>query len=150
MPSLSRKKGRIFITRALEPEAELNEMKKDLGLGEFAVPIGKLEEEGKTEGAVKRLDEFPVDKAVAKMSDLYSALFADCWSYLDEQHKDAKAKGKMDWTPLPIQAPKTNEEAVKYRRITAKGHATGTTEPTKLYDNIQSSIGVAAKDKTGP
>ncbi|KAJ3946767.1 uncharacterized protein N0V96_003142 [Colletotrichum fioriniae] len=130
------KKGRIFITRALEPEAECNEVKKDLGLGEFAIPIGNLKEEGKTEGALKRLDEFPEEKAVAKMSDLCSASFADCRSYLDEQHKDAKAKGKMDWTPLPIETPKTEEEAVEYRRITAKGHATGTTEPTKLYDNI--------------
>ncbi|KAI3556097.1 hypothetical protein CABS01_13043 [Colletotrichum abscissum] len=100
----------MFIIRAQELEAETTELKKDLGLSEFAVPIIKLKERGKTEGALKCLDEFLVAKAGANMIDLYSDMWDDCGSYFGEQHEDAKVKGKMDWIPLPIEAPKTREE----------------------------------------
>ncbi|KAK1531679.1 hypothetical protein CPAR01_11328, partial [Colletotrichum paranaense] len=120
-----------------------------LDLRDFAVPISKLKEQGKTQGALKCLDEFLVAKAGAKMSDLYSDMWDDCESYFGEQQEDAKAKGKMDWTPLPIEAPKTREEAIELRRISAKENAKDPTEPTKLYDIIQSNKDAAELDKTG-
>ncbi|KXH32926.1 hypothetical protein CSIM01_07553 [Colletotrichum simmondsii] len=149
MPPPSRKKGQMFIIRAQELEAEINELKKDLDLSEFAVPISKLKEQGKTEGALKRPDEFVVAKAGAKMSDLYSVMLHDCNSYLYEQREDAKAKGKMDWTPLPIEAPKTREELIELRRTSAKDNAKDPTEPTKLYDIIHSNKWAAELDETG-
>ncbi|KXH37265.1 hypothetical protein CNYM01_01278 [Colletotrichum nymphaeae SA-01] len=125
------------------------EVVDSLGRSEFAVPINKLKEQGKTEGALKRLDEFLVAKAGAKMSDLYSVMLTECGSYLGEQHRDAKAKGKMDWTPLPIDAPKTREEVIELRRTSAKDNAKDPTEPTKLYDIIHSNKWAAELDETG-
>ncbi|KAK1714281.1 hypothetical protein BDP67DRAFT_489137 [Colletotrichum lupini] len=104
----------------MELEAETTELKKDLDLSEFAVPISKLKERGKTEGALKCLDEFLVAKAGANMSDLYSDMWDDCGSYFGEQHEDAKAKE----------------------------NAKDPTEPTKLYDIIQSNKDAAELDKT--
>ncbi|KAG7055905.1 Ipa protein [Colletotrichum scovillei] len=132
MPPPSRRKGQMLIIRAQELEAEINELKKDLDLSEFAVPVSKLKEQGKTEGALKRLDEFLVAEAGAKMSDLYSVMLTECGSYFGEQHRDAKAKGKMEWTPLPIDTPKTREEVIELRRTSAKDNAKDPTEPTKL------------------
>ncbi|KAI3532867.1 hypothetical protein CSPX01_13202 [Colletotrichum filicis] len=139
----------MFIIRAQELEAETTELKKDLGLSEFAVPISKLKERGKTEGALKCRDEFLVAKAGANMIDLYSDMWDDCGSYFGEQHEDAKVKGKMDWIPLPIEAPKTREEAIGFRRIWAEENAKDLTEPMKLYDIIRSNKDATELDKTG-
>ncbi|KAK4150048.1 ipa protein [Chaetomidium leptoderma] len=121
MPSLSRKKGQMFVARSQELEAELNELKDQIDLLDFAVPIDNLLEPGMAEGALSKLDQFIVDKMGTKMGFLYQDLVQDCFADLEKQYQQAKAKmeeqeNKMDWTPIPVPAPEPREKRVEERR----------------------------------
>ncbi|KAF9870188.1 ipa protein [Colletotrichum karsti] len=116
MPPLSRKKGQFFVSRAQGLEAEFNQIKKDLNLSEFAAPIDKLREPSNTEGALKALDRFLAEKAGAKLGFLYEDLVQDSVAHLAKQHEESKAKGEMDWTPLPIEGAESREKFVEDRK----------------------------------
>ncbi|KAK3939513.1 ipa protein [Diplogelasinospora grovesii] len=128
MPSLSRKKGQMFVSRSQDLEAELNQLKKDtqmdLLLRDFAVPIDNLLEPGMAEGALKALDGFVVDKAGTKMGFLYQDLVEDCFSDLQNQYRQVRAKmeeqkkGKAaEWTPPPPLLPVSVPEKQPEKRI---------------------------------
>ncbi|WQF78144.1 hypothetical protein CDEST_03158 [Colletotrichum destructivum] len=102
MPAPSRKKGQLFVSRSQELEAELNNLKTDLDLRDFAAPIDTLLEPGMTEGALRTLDQFIVDKAGARLGFL--------------QYKAKIEQGEKDWTPLPIPAPEPLETLVEQRK----------------------------------
>ncbi|CCF42619.1 hypothetical protein CH063_02879 [Colletotrichum higginsianum] len=119
MPAPSRKKGQLFVSRSQELEAELNNLKTDLDLRDFAAPIDTLLEPGMTEGALQTLDQFIVDKAGARLGFLYQDLVDECFSDLQDQYSQYKAKieqGEKDWTPLPIPAPEPLETLVEQRK----------------------------------
>ncbi|TQN71855.1 hypothetical protein CSHISOI_03636 [Colletotrichum shisoi] len=102
-----------------ELEAELNNLKTDLDLRDFAAPIDTLLEPGMTEGALHTLDQFIVDKAGARLGFLYQDLVDECFSDLQDQYSQYKAKieqGEKDWTPLPIPAPEPLETLVEQRK----------------------------------
>ncbi|KAF6820633.1 hypothetical protein CPLU01_12722 [Colletotrichum plurivorum] len=122
MPPLSRKKGQLFVSRAQELEAELNQLKKDLDVGDYAVPIDNLLEPGMAEGALKTLDAFVVERSGTKLGFLYEDLIEDCVSDLDAQYDQVKAKMQKgeDWTPLPIPTSEPMERLVEQRKAKEK------------------------------
>ncbi|WYZ43697.1 hypothetical protein EsH8_VII_000133 [Colletotrichum jinshuiense] len=128
MPPLSRKKGQLFISRAQELEAELNQDKKDLDLRDFAVPIDDLLEPGVADGTLKVLEQFVIDKTGAKLGHLYQDLVGDCFSDLQSQYENFKAKASQDqtaWTPLPVPPPEPKEKLVEQRRQKEKTRPSG-------------------------
>ncbi|KAK1993732.1 hypothetical protein LX36DRAFT_242556 [Colletotrichum falcatum] len=119
LPAPSRKKAMLFVSRSQELEAELGNIKADLDLRDFAAPIDNLLEPGMTEGALKALDQFVVDKAGAKLGFLYQDLVDGCFSDLQSQYDQYKTKieaGQKDWTPLPVPAPEPREALVQQRK----------------------------------
>ncbi|KAJ0166992.1 hypothetical protein CTA2_4876 [Colletotrichum tanaceti] len=119
MPAPSRKKGQLFVSRSQELEAELSNLKTDLDLRDFAAPIDTLLEPGMTEGALQTLDQFIVDKAGARLGFLYQDLVDECFSDLQYQYNQYKAKieqGEKEWTPPPIPAPEPRETLVEQRK----------------------------------
>lgn len=62
MPSVSRKKGQMFVSRLRDLEAEVVQLKDQLDLLDFALPIDNLLEPGMSEGALKKLDQFVINK----------------------------------------------------------------------------------------
>ncbi|TEA13923.1 hypothetical protein C8034_v003993 [Colletotrichum sidae] len=123
IPAPSRKKGQLFVSRSQELEAELNQVKSELDLGDFAVPIDNLLEPGMAEGALKTLDEFVVEKAGTKLGFLYQDLVQDCFADLGHQYDLAQAKaasGDAQWTPLPVPPPEPRETLIRERRLKEK------------------------------
>ncbi len=117
MPSFSRKKGQLFISKSGELETELNSLKPDIDLADFVIPIDNLLEPGMTEGALKALDHFIVEKTGTKMGFLYQDLIEDCVSRLQEQLKPkTEPQTKADYVPLPSDAPQIQEVRVQQRR----------------------------------
>jgi hypothetical protein len=129
LPSVSRKKGQMFVSRLQDLEAEVVQLKDQVDLLDFALPVDNLLEPGMSEGALKKLDQFVIDKVGTKMGFLYEDLVHECLAVLENQYQLAQAKmeeqakaaamdqqQKMDWTPTPIPAPQPREERVEQRR----------------------------------
>ncbi|KAK4234055.1 hypothetical protein C8A03DRAFT_38185 [Achaetomium macrosporum] len=131
MPPVSRKKGQMFVSRLQDLEAEVvlrgrrrtgrttvywNHLesaavvqpKDQVDLLDFALPIDNLLEPGMSEGALKKLDQFVIDKVGTKMGFLYEDLVHERFAVLENQYQLAKAK-------IQEQA-KPREERVKQRR----------------------------------
>lgn len=120
MPSLSRKKGQMFVSRSQQLETELNTLKGEIDLRDFAVPIDNLLEPGMAEGALRALEQFVIDKTGTKMGFLYQDLVDDCFSDLRNQYEHIKAKferkDKTEWSALPTPTTPQLEKRVEQRR----------------------------------
>ncbi|KAK1687718.1 hypothetical protein BDP55DRAFT_548952 [Colletotrichum godetiae] len=119
VPAPSRKRGQLFVSRSQELEVELNKLKTGLDLRDFAVPIDNLLEPGMTVEALKTLDQFIVDNAGAKPGVLYEDLVDECFSDLENEYEQYKAKigqGQKEWTPLPVPASEPRETLVEQRK----------------------------------
>ncbi|KAL7786230.1 hypothetical protein V8C37DRAFT_392628 [Trichoderma ceciliae] len=117
MPALSRKKGQLFVSRSLELEVELNKLRGEIDLRDFAVPIDNLLEPGMTNGALTTLDQFVVSKAGSKMGFLYQDLMEECLADLQNQYRATKAKlERTEYVPLPVTESQSLDEKVEQRR----------------------------------
>lgn len=123
MPFLSHKKGQVFVSRYRELEAELNQLRDQVDLRDFAVPIDNLLEPGMSDGALNVLDQFIIETSGTKMGFMYQDLVEDCLSELQNQYQQAKAKlEQKDKTtpPPPFPAPTFSQpppaERVEERR----------------------------------
>lgn len=120
MPSLSRKKGQMFVSRSHELEVELGQVKNDIDLRDLVVPIDNLLEPGIAERALEKLDHFVIEKTGTKMGFLYQDLVEDCLSDLRNQYDRVKAKleqaDKTEWSPLPVTTSEPPEKRVEQRR----------------------------------
>ncbi|RYP46775.1 hypothetical protein DL768_007064 [Monosporascus sp. mg162] len=117
MPSFNRKKGQLFVSGSAELETELNQLKSQIDLGDFAIPIDNLLEPGMTEGALKTLDQFIVEKTGTRMGFLYQDLIEDCISRLQEQLRvKSEQETKAEYVPLPAEAPQPQEIRIQQRK----------------------------------
>ena len=119
LPSSNRKKGRLFVARSGELEAEMNRLKAEVDLTDFAIPIDNLLEPGKAESALKTLDQFIVEKAGTKLGFLYQDAIDDFIQKLRAQLEvkaKEKAKTEYEYVPLPPETPQTPEVRVQERR----------------------------------
>ncbi|KAI6355304.1 hypothetical protein MCOR25_008239 [Pyricularia grisea] len=120
MPPLSRKKGQMFVSRAQELEAELNQTKGDLDLRNFACPIDNLLQPGMALASLGVLDKFVIENTGTKLGILYEDLIEDSFSDLENRYHEAKAKLKPNagqrWVPLPVSSTQPPELRVEYRK----------------------------------
>lgn len=129
LPPMSRIKCCLFVSWSQELEKEINELKKDLDLGDCAVPSSKLSEPGMAEAALDALDKFVVDKAGTRLGFLYGDLIDDCFSFLQRQYEEDRTKTPNQRLALPIPARKPRETLVEQRRAQFRGAARATTSP---------------------
>ncbi|KAK5988346.1 hypothetical protein PT974_12497 [Cladobotryum mycophilum] len=118
MPSLSRKKGQMFVARSQELEAELNQLKSQVDLRDWVVPIDNLLEPGVASTALGALDQFVAEKAGSKIGFLYQDLVEECFSDLQNQYEQVKTKleQKAEWTPLPVPPLEPLEKRIEQRK----------------------------------
>lgn len=117
MPTPSRKKRQIFISRSKDLDAELSKLRGQIDLRDFVVPIDNLLEPGMTNKALSALDQFVVDKTGSKMGFLYQDLVEECLADLQNQCRETKAKlDKTEYVPLPVTDPQPLKERVEIRR----------------------------------
>ncbi|KAI1430505.1 hypothetical protein GGR50DRAFT_684728 [Xylaria sp. CBS 124048] len=131
MPAFSRKRGQRFVTGVADLEAELNNIKPELDLADFAAPIDNLLEPGMAEAALKEFDQFIVEKTGSKIGFLYSDLINDCIAKLeadlaaqDEKERLEKREDKSEYVPFPQEPPKAREVRVQERRQKEKTRPT--------------------------
>ncbi|GAW19630.1 hypothetical protein ANO14919_091180 [Xylariales sp. No.14919] len=125
MPAFNRKKGQQFVAGAAELEDELNQVKPEIDLSDFVVPIDNLLEPGVTEGALKAFDKFIEEKTGTKIGFLYLDLIDHCIARLHEQLtaltqaeavKKTGKEVKSEYIPFPPEPPKAPDVRVQERR----------------------------------
>ena len=95
LPTLSRKKNQMFVTRSQELDAEMNELKSDIDLRDFVVPIDNLLEPGVATKTLHLLDQFIIDNAGTKMGFLYQDLVEECFVEIKRQYEESVVKQKQ-------------------------------------------------------
>ncbi|KAJ5494483.1 hypothetical protein N7463_010570 [Penicillium fimorum] len=121
IPSFSNNKDQLFASKSEELESEFNQVKDQLDLLDFVVPINNPLELGVASGALEKLDEFAIEKAGTKMGFLYQDMITDCLSALQDQWDDAKAKSaqglKAELSSAPEkQTPESTAIRVEQRK----------------------------------
>jgi len=121
LPAFSRNKGQQFVAETSKLETDMNKIKSELDLTEFAAPLDMLLEPGMAEQALEKLDDFVVEKTGAQMGFLYEDLMTECISSL-EQIKNGTSKGSQGgFVPLPnTDAVSSGEAQIEQRREKVK------------------------------
>ncbi|KAH7129563.1 hypothetical protein B0J13DRAFT_482978 [Dactylonectria estremocensis] len=126
IPSASRKKGQVFVSRSQDLEAELNQLKTQIDLRDFAAPIDNLLEPGMTESTLKAIDQFVVEKAGIKLGFLYDDLVEECLAQLQSQFEQASNKveksSQTDWSQSTLSSQPL-EARVEQRKTKEKTRA---------------------------
>ncbi|PGH23723.1 hypothetical protein AJ80_02151 [Polytolypa hystricis UAMH7299] len=111
------KRGKICVSKLKALVAELETMKQEIDLSDFAVPIDNLMEPVMAEGALDTLDKFIVETSGMEIGFLYQDLNEECLAAIQAQCQEQKAKAeqsekkkKGEFAPLqpltpPTQAP---------------------------------------------
>jgi hypothetical protein len=140
LPSPSKKKGHSFVSSLQELDLELNQLKKQVDLRDYAVPIDNLLEPGMAAKALEALDGFVIEKTGTKMGFLYQDELENTFKSLEEQYQQAKDKlakdSKSVIVPLETtsQDPEERIESRRQKEKTRPSHSsvyaiTPTTEP---------------------
>ncbi|EUC43584.1 hypothetical protein COCMIDRAFT_7017 [Bipolaris oryzae ATCC 44560] len=116
LPTPNHKKKQPFVSGCTALDKELREMKDGLDLGDFAIPIDNLLEQGMAEGALAKLDEYIVEKTGTKLGFLYEDLVESCVSNIHKQHEAQKAKSKVPTQDTTLAAPESSEPPIQQRR----------------------------------
>ncbi|TVY18075.1 hypothetical protein LARI1_G003499 [Lachnellula arida] len=119
LPPMSLKKGQLYVSRSKELAMELDPLKSQLDLADFAIPIDNLTEPGMAAGALNALDQFIVNKTGTKMGFLYQDLIEKCVTDIQEYYQRQKTAAAQNTQPeLPLATPsaETPEVRVEQRR----------------------------------
>ncbi|RFU24060.1 hypothetical protein B7463_g12281, partial [Scytalidium lignicola] len=125
LPPVNLKNAKLYVSKSKQLAAELDSLKTQIDLSDFAVPIDNLLEPGMAESALDALDRFIVNKTGTKMRILYQNLIEDCISDIQDNFQEQKAKLKLappGVTP-PIETCTTDTQ-VQQRRQKQKTHST--------------------------
>ncbi|WAO84637.1 Ipa protein [Fusarium falciforme] len=127
LPTASRKKGHIFVTKSQELEAELAPIKMEIDLRDYAAPIDNLIEPGMADKAFDAMEAHTVQKAGATLGCLYQALAEECIADLEDQCEQAQARKEQDGKAEQIPVLATQEpleEQMESRRHKQKTRPT--------------------------
>ncbi|OJJ66190.1 hypothetical protein ASPBRDRAFT_59870 [Aspergillus brasiliensis CBS 101740] len=90
LPPLTAKKGQAYLSKLKNLAAELEPLKKEIDLSEYAIPIDNLREPGMAQGALAALDQLIIDKTSADIGFLYQDLNESCLSEIQSQYQQQK------------------------------------------------------------
>ncbi|KAJ4054606.1 hypothetical protein NW761_000194 [Fusarium oxysporum] len=148
-PSASRKKGNLLVTGLQEVDTELNQIKKEVDLRDYAAPIDNLLEPGMSAKALEALDEFVVEKTGTKMGSLYQDELEKAFRNVEEQYQQAKDKANKDSKAgfIPID---TNPVGAKERIETRRQKEKTRPERSSLYAITPITDSLEDKEATKP
>ncbi|TVY78854.1 hypothetical protein Focb16_v009551 [Fusarium oxysporum f. sp. cubense] len=149
LPSASRKKGSPLVTGLQEVDTELNQIKKEVDLRDYAAPIDNLLEPGMSAKALEALDEFVVEKTGTKMGSLYQDELEKAFRNVEEQYQQAEDKANKDSKAgfIPIDTnPVDVKEIIETRRQKEKTRP----ERSSLYAITPITDSLEDKEATKP
>ncbi|KAF5618616.1 asparaginase 3 [Fusarium sp. NRRL 52700] len=118
-PSASKKKGNLLVAGLHNVSNELNQIKKEVDLRDYAAPIDNLLEPGMSAKALEALDAFVMEKTGAKMGSLYQDELEKAFRNVELQYQEAKDKAnqdsKADFVPIDT-TPMDAKEKIEARR----------------------------------
>lgn len=121
VPSLSRKTGQMFLEASRELNSGLNDIRKEINLQEFSVPINKLLEPGMAKRALAQLDDLVLRNMGSKMDFFYHYAVQECLIYHRSQCQKTKdAPEEIEQNKFPFTTAYFAAEGVdltKYREI---------------------------------
>ncbi|KAL7967025.1 hypothetical protein HDV63DRAFT_383549 [Trichoderma sp. SZMC 28014] len=121
MPTLSRKRGQMFVSKSQDLEVELNKLRSQVHLPLTLLPMDNLQDVETVNEVLAELDQFVISKTGSKMGFLYQDLMEDCLADLEHQYQATKASlEKIKYIPLPTSSPQTVDERVEQRRVKEK------------------------------
>ncbi|KAF2869498.1 hypothetical protein BDV95DRAFT_577534 [Massariosphaeria phaeospora] len=127
LPEVNHKKGHMFVSGHSDLENEFRQLKTEIDLSEFAIPINNLLEPGMASGALTTLDQYLLEKTGGKVGFLYQDLVDDCVSNLYNQYEQQKAKAskaKADCAvPAAPKVPKSSIQQRKQKEKTRPAHS---------------------------
>ncbi|KAI1036490.1 hypothetical protein LB503_003322 [Fusarium chuoi] len=148
-PSASRKKGNMLVAGLQEVDSELNQIKKEVDLRDYAAPIDNLLEPGMSAKALGALDEFVVENTGTKMGSLYQDELEKAFRNVEEQYQQSKDKAnkdmKADFVPLDT-TPVDAKERIETRRQKEKTRP----EYSSIYAIIPATDSLEDKETTKP
>jgi hypothetical protein len=156
LPAFNRKKAQLFAQKYAALESEVNEIKPQLDLRDYAVPIDHLKEPGMTEAALNGLEDFVVEMTGTKLGFLYQDLVEECIAQLHgqleaeterQQRADAVQQSKAaEYVPFPPEAPEDSTLRIQERREKEK------TRPVhvSVYETTSSAQNLATTEAEIP
>lgn len=123
LPPLTAKKGQAYLSKFKDLTTELEPLKKEIDLSEYAIPIDNLREPGMAQGALSALDQLIIDKTGADMGFLYQDLNGSCLSEIQHQYqqqKDREAQATPVTPDLEIPESPSAEVQIAERRQKVK------------------------------
>ncbi|KAG5791984.1 hypothetical protein H9Q69_008968 [Fusarium xylarioides] len=112
-------KGNLLVAGLQEVDTELNQIKKDVDLRDYAAPIDNLLEPDMSTKALEALDAFVAEKTGTKMGSLYQDEVEKAFRNVEEQYQQAKNKAnkdsKVDFVPIDT-TPVDAKERFETRR----------------------------------
>ncbi|KAI1411637.1 hypothetical protein F5Y13DRAFT_165453 [Hypoxylon sp. FL1857] len=103
IPPFNKKKGQFFASRAAELGAELDQIKTEIDLTDFAAPIENLLEPDMAKNSLNALDQCIINNMGTKMGFIYEDLITDCTLRLTERaiNDQADQQAKNCFISLP-------------------------------------------------
>jgi len=116
-PEVNYNKRHMFVSRYSDLENELRQLKTEVDLGEFAIPINNLLEPCMASGALTAFDRYLLEKTGTKVGFLYQDLVDDCVSNIYNRYEQQKAKAYKDKAEyLAPAVPEAPESSTQQRR----------------------------------
>ncbi|PNP86459.1 hypothetical protein FNYG_00161 [Fusarium nygamai] len=119
LPSPSLKKGTVLVSGLREVDADLDLIKREVDLRDYAAPIDNLLEPGVSPKTLKALDEFVINKTGTTMGSLYQDQLDKASRDVEKQYQQVKDKSKKDTRAefVPIDTtPMIMKQRVETRR----------------------------------
>ncbi|KAM0249261.1 hypothetical protein ACHAP5_002913 [Fusarium lateritium] len=113
LPSPSKKKGQSFVSSLQELDVELNQLKKQVDLRDYAAPIDNLLEPGMATKALEALDKFVIEKTGTRMGFLYQDELEKTFKTLEEQYQQSKDKLDKENKSVIVPIDTTPQDAVE-------------------------------------
>ncbi|OJJ51136.1 hypothetical protein ASPZODRAFT_11979 [Penicilliopsis zonata CBS 506.65] len=149
LPPNNLKKGHTYIPRLKALMAEIDQLKTEIDLSDYAVPIANLLEPGMAEGALKSLDQFIIDKTGTKIGFLYQDLNEGCLAELNAHYEQQKEKldnlSKAAELAVPSVTETPSPVVVQERKEKLKTRP----EHSSIYDITPASVAASSQPQPG-
>ncbi|KAF5617606.1 uncharacterized protein FTJAE_12624 [Fusarium tjaetaba] len=145
LPSPSRKKGTVLVSALQEVGADLDLIKREVDLCDYAAPIDNLLEPGVSPKTLEALNTFVKGRTSTTMRSLYHDELNKTFRDIEKQYQQVKQKSKKD-TEAEFVPIDTTTLDVKNRITTLKQKAKTRPEHSSVYANTPITVSLDEKE----